>query len=300
MIQENVLLAKYTTFRIGGPAKFFAETDSEADLLSLLDLAKKNNWKFFILGGGSNILISDDGFDGLVIKLKTANDKFWAGNSLASLVSYCKENFFSGLEWAVGIPGTIGGAIRGNAGAYGGCMSSIIETVRVLDLEHGKIENYSCEKCQFEYRSSVFKKNEKLIILSAVANLKKGKNGEFIADSMRNILKKRREKIPQNFSAGSFFQNPFINDQELILRFERDSGVKVTDGKIPAGWLIDEAGLRGKRIGGVMISEDHANFIVNMGTGTAQDVVMLSGIIKQKIRHRFHIQLKEEVVYVGF
>jgi UDP-N-acetylmuramate dehydrogenase len=300
MIQENVLLAKYTTFKIGGPAKFFAETDNESDLLSLLDLAKKNNWKFFILGGGSNVLISDDGFDGLVIKMKTARDKFWAGNSLASLVGDCQENFFSGLEWAVGIPGTIGGAIRGNAGAYGGCVGSIIETVRVLNLKNGEIENYSCEKCQFEYRSSIFKKNEKLVVLSVALALKKENNRDVIREKMHEILQKRCEKIPQNFSAGSFFQNPLVTDRELISQFERDSGTKNIDGKIPAGWLIDEVGLRGKKIGGVMISENHANFIVNMGTGTAQEVVILSGIIKQKVRHKFHIQLKEEVVYVGF
>ena len=299
-IQKNIPLAPLTTFKIGGPAKFFVEAKNEAELLEALDFANKNSLEIFMLGGGSNILFSDKGFSGLVIKMQESKeDRYWAGNSLAGLVSFFKENSFTGLEWAVGIPGTIGGAVRGNAGAYGGQMADNIESVQVLNLENKKIINYSCADCQFAYRNSIFKKKKELIILSVRLRFEKGEQEE-IERKTREIIAKRTAALPKGFSAGSFFQNPIVLNEEVIARFEKETGAKAREGKVPAGWLIDAVGLGEKKIGGVMVSEVHANFIVNTGNAKAEDVVMLASLIKQKVRHEFSVQLKEEIMYAGF
>jgi UDP-N-acetylmuramate dehydrogenase len=301
-IQKNIPLAPFTTFKIGGPAKFFVEVKAETELLEALDFANKNSLEIFMLGGGSNILFSDNGFDGLVIRMQeNEEDKYWAGNSLAGLVNFFKENSFTGLEWAMGIPGTIGGAVRGNAGAYGGQMADNLESVRALEIsaDRSNIREYEKKDCEFGYRDSLFKKNKKIIVLSVKLRLEKGEK-EAIAEKMREIIAKRTAVLPKGFSAGSFFQNPIVSNEGVVARFEKESGAKAKEGKVPAGWLIEGAGFCGKKIGGVMVSEAHANFIVNTGNGKAQDVVMLSSIIKQKVRHEFSVQLKEEVVYVGF
>ena len=301
-IQKNIPLAPLTTFKIGGPARFFTEVKNEGELLEALAFANKNSLEIFMLGGGSNILFSDKGFDGLVIKMQeNKKDKYWAGNSLASLVSFCKENSFTGLEWAVGIPGTIGGAVRGNAGAYGGQMADNLESVRALEIstDRRNIREYEKKDCAFGYRDSIFKKNSQLIVLSVKLKLKESEK-ETIEEKMREVIAKRTAVLPKGFSAGSFFQNPIVSNEEVVARFEKESGAKAKEGKVPAGWLIDAVGLRGKKIGGAMVSEAHANFIVNTGNAKAQDVVMLSSIIKQKVRHEFLVQLKEEIIYVGF
>ncbi len=309
LIQQNIPLAPFTTFRIGGPAKFFCAVKNETELLEALDFAKEKKLKIFTLSGGSNILISDNGFDGLVIKINNeqANIKLseknidcWAGESLAGIVNFATENSLAGMEWAAGIPGTIGGAVRGNAGAFGEEMANIVDSVRVCEISNpSKPKILTKKDCDFSYRSSIFKKNKNLIILSAKLKLEKGEQAE-IKDKMKELLEKRMKNQPRGFSAGSFFQNPVVKNQKLLEQFEKDTGTKSREGKIPAGWLVDEAGFRGKKIGGVMVSEKHANFVVNTGNGTAQDVVMLASIIKQKLREEFDVQLKEEVVFVGF
>lgn len=311
-IQQNIPLAPFTTFRIGGPAKYFIEVSSEGELIEALEFARENNLKIFTLSGGSNILVSDDGFDGLVIKIKSAENETqeknkiedeniiscWSGESLASVVNFAAKNNLAGLEWAAGIPGTIGGAVRGNAGAFGSDMAEIVESVKVCEASK-KCKILEKTDCNFSYRNSIFKQNSDLIILGVKLKLKQGNRME-IESRMKEFIEKRSKSQPKGFSAGSFFQNPVVENEALIERFEKDMGVKAREGKIPAGWLIDEAGFRGKKIGGVMVSDKHANFIINTGNGTAQDVVMLASIIKQKLREEMDVQLKEEVQYVGF
>lgn len=328
-IQKNIPLANYTTFRIGGPAKHFAEVSSEEDLLEALNFAKKNNLEFFILGGGSNLLVSDKGFDGIIIKLKahpslrtklkvTAQSfklhhvKCWAGNSLAKLVNFSAENNLTGLEWAAGIPGTIGGAVRGSAGAFNSDMSSIVESVKVADISelmqnvnikiqnnNAKFKIFKKEECNFKYRNSIFKENPNLIILSVVLKLNPGNKDE-IQNKIKEIIKKRSLEHPKENSAGSFFKNPIVENKELVEEFEREQGIKYGDNKLPAGWLIEQAGLRGKKIGGAMASEKHANFIINTGATTAEDVIILASFIKQQVRDKFGIELQEEVQLIGF
>jgi UDP-N-acetylmuramate dehydrogenase len=338
-IQQNVLLAPYTTFKIGGAARFFCEVTSEEELIEALRYAEENNLAVFVLGGGSNILVSDKGFDGLVIRLLTScfllltsSIECGAGLPLSQAVKLAAENELTGLEWAAGVPGSIGGAIRGNAGAYGSDMSKIVESVKTvkisniqpvrmdirpggfpisnkipnetknLNLENKTrllITNYQSPDCKFSYRDSIFKQNPNLIILSCVLKLEKGDKA-MIEEKMKEIIKKRTGKIPAEASPGSFFKNPVVKNRELVSRFERDSGAKCIESRIPAPWLIEEVGLRGKKIGGAMVSEKHANFVVNMGGATAEDIIMLSSIIKQKVRSELGVQLQEEIQHVGF
>jgi UDP-N-acetylmuramate dehydrogenase len=322
-IQKNIPLAPLTTFKIGGPAKFFCVVENESELLEALDFAKENKLEIFMLGGGSNVLFSDKGFDGLVIKIQESRGKIqrgikitgeaiecWAGENLSSIVNFAKENNLSGMEWAVGIPGTVGGAVRGNAGAPWGCMSDSIESVRVLNLENKEIVNYSCEDCNFAYRDSIFKSNKNFIIFSVIMKLQKGECSA-IEKRMQEISKTRSDHQPKGLSSGSFFQNPVVSDMKLIVEFEKDTGKKIEENKslykqergevkLPAGWLIEEAGFKGKKIGGIVVSEKHANFFLNDGTGTAEDVIILSSMIKQKLREEFDVQIKEEIMYVGF
>jgi UDP-N-acetylmuramate dehydrogenase len=308
-IRKNIPLAQYTTFKIGGPAKFFCEAAQEEEILEALKFAKEKSFPVFILGGGSNVLVSDKGFDGLVIKI--SNFKFRISNlriicdgglSLGKAVSESVKAGLTGIEWAAGIPGTVGGAVRGNAGAkaLGGEMSDNIDSVRVLNVADLQFKDYDSEMCGYEYRNSIFKQNPNLIILSANLKLKKGDKAES-EKKIKEILAKRKEKQPMEFpSPGSFFKNPLVKDKNLIKQFETDTGQKIRDSKIPAPWLIEEAGMKGEKIGEAMVSEKHANFIVNIGGATAEDVVMLAAVIKTRVRNKFGIQLQEEVQMVGF
>jgi UDP-N-acetylmuramate dehydrogenase len=264
---------------------------------------------YFILGGGSNLLINDKGFDGLIIKIKT--DKIQvdkkqqliiaeSGVNLTSLVGQATEAGLSGMQWAAGIPGTLGGAVRGNARAFGKDMATVIESVEVFDISEMKNKIFNNIQCKFNYEGSIFKKNLNLIILSAKIKLQTG-DKEKIQKEIKETIEKRISVQPQGFSsAGSFFLNPVVTDEKLRQEFEKETGAKCKDNKIPAGWLIDQVGLRGKKIGGAMISEKHANFIVNTGNATAEDVIMLASIIKQKVRTKFGVQLVEEVKFLGF
>ncbi|MFH1643019.1 MAG: UDP-N-acetylmuramate dehydrogenase [Patescibacteria group bacterium] len=286
-VQKGVSLKEFTTFRIGGKAEYFFEAETKEELIGTILEARVKNMAFFVLGGGSNILVSDAGFKGLVISLKFFDTEFLknsrvrveAGLSLASLVTSAARNKYSGLEWASGIPGTVGGAVCGNAGAFGRSMKDLIEEVEFFDVKKGKIKKFSGKLCEFDYRSSIFKNNSHYIILSVLMKLYKGKQEE-IEEKMREYLDYRRERQPLMFpSAGSIFKNP-----------KNDS----------AGRIIDQAGLRGKKIGNVQVSEKHANFIVNLGGGKAKDVVKLIELIKETVKEKFKINLEEEIQYVGF
>jgi UDP-N-acetylmuramate dehydrogenase len=332
-IRENISLARYITLKVGGPAKFFCEAKNEEEILEALKFAREKNLPVFVLGGGSNVLISDKGFDGVVIKI--LNTKYQiqdtkiecgSGCQLGTIVNESVKAGLTGLEWAAGIPGTVGGAVRGNAGAFGSSMSNIVESVRALEIPNSfKVRpfpsssevlgipqgrTFKSPDCQFAYRDSIFKQNPNLIIISVILKLKKGNRAES-ERKVKEILEKRRKNQPDFPSPGSFFKNPETEDKNLIKQFETDTGKKITNHpsaykysngkiKIPAPWLIEEAGLKGKKIGGAMVSDKHANFIVNTGDATAENVVMLAAIIKTRVRNKFGIQLKEEVEMVGF
>jgi len=288
-IKRNILLKNYTTFNIGGPAKYFTEANTKKDIIEAVKWAKEKKLPFFVLGGGSKLLIADEGFDGLVIKIqnskiKTKKEKSKikilaeAGIPLAELVLKTLEVGATGLEWARGIPrATLGGAIRGNAGAFEKEIADIIEEVEVLDTKDLKTKTFKNKDCQFGYRESIFKKSNNLIILSARLQFKKGSKKE-ILNQIEWHLNYRKEHHPFDFpSAGSIFKNP---------------------PNFPAGKLITDCGLKGKKIGKVQISEKHANFIINLGGGKAKEVKKLIKIAREKVKNSFGIQLQEELQYL--
>ena len=312
-IQKNVLLKNYTTFKIGGEAKFFCVVKNSDELKSATEWAKSENLKTFVLAGGSNVLISDKGFDGLVIRMK--NDflekiedgdekvilKCGSGTLLSELMKYCLKNGFEGLEWAAGIPGTVGGAVRGNAGAFGFSIRDCVRKVLAISNCDEKLEirEFNGKECGFDYRESFFKKNSRWIIDKIFLEFGKGDFVE-IDKKFKEFIGKRSEKQPPlgKFpSAGSIFKNPVV-PQKIIKIFEKESGTIATNKRVPAGWLIDQCGLKGKSIGGAMVSDLQANFIVNTGNSSFEDVIILMSVIKEKVRNKFGVQLKEEIEIV--
>ncbi len=268
-LKENISLAKHTSFRIGGLAKYFFIAKTKKDLIKAIKASKQFNLPFFVLGGGSNILVSDKGFDGLVIKFETPK--------LSDLIKLSLENNLTGLEWLVGIPGTIGGAIHGNAGANGKSMKDIIKEVEVYNIKKNKIEKFSNKDCKFKYRNSIFKNDKNLIILFAEIELEKG-DSKKSKQIIKEILKDRIEKIPKGYSAGSIFKNP--------------KGYS-------AGELIEKCDLKGKKIGGAQVSFQHANFIINFtGKAKAEDVMNLIKLIKSVVKDKTGIKLEEEIVFL--
>lgn len=312
-IKENVFLAPYTTFKIGGRARYFFIVKEKKDLIEALQIVKQLKLPFFILGRGSNILVSDEGYRGLVIKCQMSNVKFQknkiyseAGTELKNLVRLSLEKSLAGLEWAAGIPGTIGGAIYGDTAAFGFSIADAIKSVEILDSKTLKIKNLSLKDCNFFNKESIFKNNKNLTILSVVLKLKKGNKKE-IQKKIKEYLNHRKKTQPLNFSsAGCIFKNieladlpeykkchyKYSDNKSLIIQGEF---VPVSAGKIPAGYLIEKCGLKGKKIGGAQISEKHANFIVNLKEARAKDILKLINLIKQKVKRKFGIILKEEI-----
>jgi UDP-N-acetylmuramate dehydrogenase len=307
-IRENVLLRDYTTFKIGGPARYFFVAKSKEDLKNAILWAKKKKLPFFILGGGSNVLFSDKGFNGLVIKLqntqyeiRNTNVIAGAGVPLQKLVLEAVKKGLSGLENLAGIPGTLGGAIWGNAGAFGREIKDVVEEVEILrinGLTSWRIEKLKNKDCKFGYRDSIFKRKKNWIIWEATLKLEKGNKKE-IEEKIKGILKLRKEKQPLEFpSAGSVFKNVPI--EKVPKKIQEKFKGKIKDGFLPAGVLIEAARLKGFQIGGAKISEKHANFIVNVGNAKASDVKELIEKIKKEIKKKFKIQLEEEIKLVGF
>ncbi len=294
-IHKNVPLAKYTTFKIGGPARYFFITKTTKDLIEAVKFAQDKGLPYFILGGGSNLLVNDKGFDGMVIKiqngqttpilvkLKVENSRIVAeaGTSLVKLVEISIEKSLTGLEFAAGIPGTVGGALYGNAGSQrDNSIGDLVETVTLLKPT-GQIITVDKDWMQFDYRHSHLKditEKTRPIILSAVLKLAKG-DSKKIKRKINERITTRVENIPLEPSAGCIFKNPPSQS---------------------AGYLIEKCGLKGKKIGQAMISEKHANFIVNLGQAKANDVIKLIQIIKKSVKEKFKINLEEEVQYLGF
>ena len=286
-VQKNVLLKNYTTFHIGGPAKYFFAVKTKEDLIKAIKVAKKLKLPFFVLGGGSNLLVSDKRFKGLVIKNETRNfeikkEKMIAesGIILNTLIKAAIKSGLSGLEKGSGIPGTLGGAVFGNSGWPKGdwAIGDLVEKAELL-MPNGKIKKVGRKWFSFGYRNSRLKKikGEKPIILEVVLKFKKGKRKD-LEKKRLEILRTRTQKIPAGFSAGSIFKNPFQK---------------------PAGFLIEKCNLKGKRIGHVKISEKHANFIVNLGSGRAKDVIKLINLAKKRVKNKFGVVLQEEIQYLG-
>lgn len=283
----NEEMSKHTSFKIGGEADIFVVVNSVEDLIQIKKYAKQNNIFTFIMGNGSNLLVSDSGIRGIVIKLGEEFKKIsveeayitvGAACSINALAQAALENELTGFEWAFGIPGSVGGAVFMNAGAYGGSMSDVVTETTYLDENYNlcKIEN---DEHKFGYRKSVFKMKEvNGIILSTKLKLKKGDKKD-IWEGMQKYINARIDKQPLNMpSAGSVFKRP--------------------DGYF-AGKLIEDSGLKGFTIGGAQVSEKHAGFIVNLGDATSKDVKELIKYIQNKVKENYNVDLETEVLEVG-
>ncbi len=275
-IRRNVKLKNYTTYHIGGEAERFAEVYETRDLI---ELASRRDENLLILGKGSNVLVSDGGFKGLVLIVRTGGVEFSeklcvaeAGVGLSALSKRFYDNSFSGLEWACSIPGTVGGAVKMNAGAFGGCIADVLEFADVLRA--GEVLRLNNAECGFSYRKSGFMPGD--VILRAGFNFALS-HKDILSACRKKYIEFRVRTQPSGYSAGSVF--------------------KAADK--PAGWYIDNAGLKGLKIGGAAVSEKHANFIINTGSATAQNVAALIDCIKAEIMVRFGVELKEEIEYVG-
>ncbi len=300
-IKENILLKDFTTFKIGGPADYFVEVSTTEEVAEAIEWAKEHEQKILTIGGGSNLLISDQGFRGLAIKLKLEKLEYHdtqvivgAGVFLAYLLNQSLERGLTGLEFLAGIPGTVGGAIRGNAGTYGLAMSDVVTEITYFD-ENYKLQTMRLGDGHFTYRHSIFKEI-KAIIVEAKLQLVKG-DLEAAKKLVNERLRYRQDTQPKEPSAGCIFKN--VEFAQVDLDKLKDRGIEIEkfekNKKIPTAYLIDRAGLKGHTIGGAQVSELHANYIINTGQATAEEVIMLLSFIKQQIRDKYGVQLQEEV-----
>ncbi len=279
-IFTNEPMSKHTSFKIGGPAEIFVKINNVEELKLIIKISKQAEVPITVVGNGSNLLVSDDGIRGIVLKIEfdkieieeSGKLKVGSGVKLAFLAQKCLKEKLEGFEFASGIPGTIGGAIRMNAGAHGSEMKDIVKKITCMTRD-GKIQVISNEEAKFEYRNSIFSQND-YIILEAEIQLRKG-NPEEIRSKMDEYATYRKEKQPIEYpSAGSTFKrgNDFITAK-----------------------LIDECGLKGYQIGGAQVSEKHAGFIINKENATAEDVKQLMKYVEEQVYNKFGKKIEPEI-----
>jgi UDP-N-acetylmuramate dehydrogenase len=302
--EENVPLNSYSNLRTGGPARYFKTVESKEDLIESIRLAKEMNLRVFILGGGTNILWSDEGYNGLVLKpdisfIKKDGNNIIAGTAvqMKDLVDFSVREGLAGLDWAGGLPGTLGGATFGNAGCFGGEIKDSIAEVESVDLESAEIKRRDSGECKFGYRDSVFKSggvNE--VIIQATLYLERG-NREKLAEKIAEQKQYRKDHQPLDEpNIGSFFKNVKIEGLPEELVGPHRHTIKTDPFPvIPAAHLINEARLPGIASGGAMVSPKHPNFLINIGGATSADFIDLMGKIKSEVKKKTGIELEEEI-----
>ena len=286
-LKTDEKMSSHTSFRVGGPADAFITPRSDEQIVECIKVLRSEKEKYFIMGNGTNLLVSDEGYRGCVIQLyKNYSEVSVFGNNItakagAPLMRICNEaakHGLSGLEFACGIPGTLGGAVTMNAGAYGAEMVKVVRIVRVLDLKYMMKSEYAASEMNFSYRHSLVKE-EPLIVLEVEMELMKG-DEEIIRRRMDDLKEQRAAKQPIDVpSAGSTFKRP--------------------DGHY-AGKLIEDAGLKGKRLGGAQISDKHAGFIINANNSSAKDILKLMIDTQKTVFERFHVKLEPEICFLGW
>lgn len=288
--KENIFynepMSKHTTMKVGGPAKVLVEPTDVDEIKNVIEFAREKDIQYYLLGKGSNLVVDDSGVDGIVIKIsnkfanvRVENEKIYAqsGASMPLVAIEAQKNGLTGFEFACGIPGTIGGGIKMNAGAYGGEISDVAESIEYID-EEGKICNISANEANFSYRDSIFKRNSNLVVLSAVFKLKAGKKDEIIAKMNENNASRRAKQPIELPNSGSVFKRP--------------------EGHF-VGPMIIECGLQGKTVGGAQVSKKHSGFIVNIGGATSSDIKELIEIIKKEVDKKFNVKLETEIQFIG-
>ena len=285
-IKYNEPMKKHTTMKVGGPCDCMVEPSSIEEIQKVLEYVKENNIKYYIIGNGSNLLVKDEGVHALIIKIANKFSGFevngeyikaYSGCSVPKLSQIAKENSLSGLEFACGIPGSVGGGIRMKAGAYGSEMVNVVEKVGFLD-ENGNLKEIDGKDAHFTYRHSMFVDNPQYVVVYAIYKLVKG-NKEEISKIMEENMNSRKQKQPIEYpNFGSVFKRP--------------EGYFV-------GKLVDDCGLKGYKIGGAQVSTKHSGFMINIGDATCKDVLDLIEYVKEKVYEKFNVKLQEEVVILG-
>ncbi|MDP3779373.1 MAG: UDP-N-acetylmuramate dehydrogenase [bacterium] len=310
-IKENISLAPYTIYKIGGMARFFVDAVNAEDIKEAALFAAGKHIPFVLIGAGSNVLVSDKGFDGLVIRMNGGSVsvdgermRIDAGVMMARAVMESGKASLHGFEWGIGVPGTMGGSVRGNAGCFGGETKDVIEFVEVFSTKTKEIKIFSNKDCVFGYRESVFKTHPEWIIISAILKLQKG-NADDIQQEILRITRARVAK--QDIGAkccGCIFKNvPWPEseeDRDALTRQFPELAVFRNRATIPSAFLIDHAGLKGRMSGNICISDKHANFFVNKGSGTSDEVLALIKEAKEEVKKKFGIELYEEIYMIGF
>ena len=312
-IIRNFPLKKFTTMAIGGPAKFFVVAKTERDLEQALVFARKSRLPWSVVGEGSNLIVSDRGFRGVIIQNKIEkldlsrlrhppqawggkgrgrNVTVGAGNNLLNFILQLNRAGLSGLERMAGVPGTVGGAIYGCAGAYGQEIKDHLVSVRFWDGR--KFRNLSRRQCQFSYRSSVFKKHKNWIIVSATFRLELGNSKELLKISRDTIKLRKKKYWPGLKCPGSFFKNILASEIKVPTELKNS----IIYGKLPAGVLLERIGAKGMHQGRIRVAEHHANLIYNPGGGMASDVKKLAGKLQTLVKKKFGIIIDEEVQYI--
>lgn len=288
-VQQSVSLSEHANFRIGGKADYFFCASSVSELEKAVALAKECSLPYYVIGGGYNLLFDDQGFRGLIIKNDVQGfermDKdrvlVFSGTTLQDFIQYCVEEKLGGIEFLAGIPGTVGGAVFGNAGAFDGEIGDYVVGASIFD-ERGNEQEVDREYFGFDYRNSILKK-QKDIVLNVTLSLEERERNKIKA-AIDEILEKRKKKHPpwDIACAGSFFQNPILPDGR----------------KVPAAQLLDQVGAKGLRVGNAAVYEDHANFIINRGGATSEEVCRLAAELKIRVKNEFGVELREEVILV--
>ena len=289
-LKKSVLLKDHSNFRIGGKADYFFEATSILELVTSILLAREHSFSYYIIGGGNNILFDDDGFRGLIIKNgvkgikqrgKKAEIEAFSGTPLRDLLQFSIEEGLSGFEFLAGIPGTVGGAVFGNAGAFDQSIGNFLKDAEILG-EKGERVKVKRDYFEFSYRQSILSKKHD-VLLKAVFEFHHGKKEEIKAHIEENLKKRKRNHPPEGVAcAGSYFKNPVLPEGR----------------KVPAAYLLDKVGAKKMREGGAAVYPGHANFIVNQGNASAQDVFRIAQELKRRVRKRFGVELEEEVIFL--
>ena len=307
--KEHEPLGKHLNIRIGGPAKWFVEARSTQDLIDAVNMAQDFAVEYFILGGGSNALVSDEGFPGLVIKAANramrveGNRVFAEAGVISSAAARASaEAGLRGFEWAVSLPGTIGGGVRGNAGCFGGEMRESVESVRVL--RRGTVLVLSNSDLHFAYRHSLLKEiGNDDVVLDVVLKLDVGSREDALAQIEKNLAGRKATQPLGASSAGCMFKNFEWTDHAAIAQLQKTFEIPqeyIDRKRIPAGWIIEKLGLKGAAVGDAEVSLQHGNFLLNKGHATAEDILRLVTRVKKHVATEVGVNLEEEVMHFGF
>ncbi len=303
-VSRDTPLALYTRFGIGGPADLYAETTSVDAFVAALESARSSGLPVMVIGGGTNLIVADGGFRGIVLRYRaeslTAHGNCVvadAGAVLQDLVDFAIKRGLQGLETLAGIPGSVGAAIYGNAGAYGHSISDRVASVRFYDGREVRV--FDKAACEFHYRESIFKRCKEWIVFSTELAFEPADAAE-LRKTADDILKVRNAKFPVTMKcAGSIFKNLLWKDLPQTVATQVPAS-SVREGKVPAAWFLEQAGAKGLRRGDIHVADYHANLIYNVGAGTAADLRWMIEDLKRRVRDRFGIELEEEVQYVGW